>query len=74
MLMVPNFPRCVKNHCHRAKAQLQLNKYYYYYYTVLRARGILKDAAVDGSVIVQDEERQLNVALSGVCYVNFRRP
>ena len=30
MLMVPNFPRCVKNHCHRAKAQLQLNKYYYY--------------------------------------------
>ena len=21
---------CVQNHCHRAKAQLQLNKYYYY--------------------------------------------
>ena len=42
--------------------------------TVLRERDVLRDAAVEGSVIGQDKQRKLNVALLGVCYVNCRRP
>jgi len=34
---------------------------------VLRARGVLKDTAVDGSVIVQDKQRKVNVARLGLC-------